>query len=48
MQRATLRDEGGTSVLAMGGRSVEPSIDSRATEVSIRGFWNGWRSLMAV
>ncbi len=47
VQRATRNDDG-TSLLEMGGRDVEPSPGSRATEVSIRGFWNGWRATMAV
>lgn len=48
VQRATKRDGDKTTVLEMGGRGVEPSENSRATEVSIRGFWAGWRSLMGV
>jgi phenylpropionate dioxygenase-like ring-hydroxylating dioxygenase large terminal subunit len=48
VQRATKFDGDKTTLLEMGGRDVEPSINSRATEVSIRGFWSGWRSLMDV
>lgn len=48
VQRATIRDGDSLTMLEMGGRDVEPSENSRATEVSIRGFWNGWRSLMEV
>jgi anthranilate 1,2-dioxygenase large subunit/terephthalate 1,2-dioxygenase oxygenase component alpha subunit len=48
VQRATKRDGDRTTVLEMGGHDVEPSRNSRATEVSIRGFWSGWRSLMGV
>ena len=48
VQRATVRDGSSLTVLEMGGRNVEPSKNSRATEVSIRGFWNGWRTLMNV
>ena len=48
VQRATRGEEEETTLLEMGGRDVEPSEGSRATEVSIRGFWNGWRSLMGV
>lgn len=48
VQRATRNDGGETTVLEMGGRDVAPSEGSRATEVSIRGFWNGWRALMSV
>lgn len=32
--------------LEMGGRDVEPSKTSRATEVAIRGFWTGYRRCM--
>jgi hypothetical protein len=32
----------------MGGRTVEPSENSRATEVSVRGFWNGYRDCMGI
>ena len=32
--------------LEMGGRDVEPSETSRATEVAIRGFWTGYRRCM--
>ena len=48
VQRGTRRDLEKTSVVEMGGRDVAPSRDSRATEVSIRGFWNGYRDLMGV
>jgi phenylpropionate dioxygenase-like ring-hydroxylating dioxygenase large terminal subunit len=48
VQRATKRDGDKTTVLEMGGHDVQPSRNSRATEVSIRGFWSGWRSLMGV
>ena len=34
------------SVLAMGGRDVERSSDSRCSELSVRGFWQGWHGLM--
>ena len=47
VQRATRNDDT-TSLLEMGGRDVTPSPGSRATEVSIRGFWTGWRSTMGV
>jgi phenylpropionate dioxygenase-like ring-hydroxylating dioxygenase large terminal subunit len=46
VQRAVRRDGDETSVLEMGGRDVVPSENSRATEVSIRGFWSAWRALM--
>ena len=47
VQRASRRDQDLTTILEMGGREVEPS-DGRATEVSIRGFWNGYRETMGV
>jgi phenylpropionate dioxygenase-like ring-hydroxylating dioxygenase large terminal subunit len=46
VQRGTRGDKDKSSVLEMGGRTVEPSKESRATEVSIRGFWNGYRDCM--
>jgi phenylpropionate dioxygenase-like ring-hydroxylating dioxygenase large terminal subunit len=48
VQRATRNDGDRTTVLEMGGRDVAPSENGRATEVSIRGFWAGWRALMDV
>ena len=48
IQRGVRNDGDKASVLEMGGRTVEPSPDSRATEVSIRGFWNGYRDCMGV
>ena len=48
VQRATKREEGKSTLLEMGGRDVEPSKEGRATEVSIRGFWNGYRDTMGV
>jgi len=48
VQRATRNDGDKTTLLEMGGHGVEPSENSRATEVSIRGYWNGWRTLMGV
>lgn len=35
-----------TEFLEMGGRDVGPSEGSRATETSIRGFWQGYRDIM--
>ena len=32
--------------IEMGGRDVESSDASRATEVAIRGFWDGYRRIM--
>ena len=34
--------------LEMGGRDVAPSEGSRATETSIRGFWQGYRDIMGL
>ena len=48
VQRATRADQDQCSLLEMGGRDVAPSPGSRATEVSVRGFWNGFRDLMDV
>lgn len=35
-----------SAVMEMGGRDVQSTAGSRVTEVSLRGFWNGYRSLM--
>ena len=48
VQRATRNDGDDLTILEMGGRDVVPSRESRATEVSIRGFWKGYRELMGV
>ena len=48
VQRASRQEPGENTLLEMGGRDVAPSRDSRATEVSVRGFWNGYRDLMGV
>lgn len=48
VQRATRNDGDKTTVLEMGGHDIAPSENSRATEVSIRGYWNAWRTLMGV
>ena len=32
--------------IEMGGTTVESSEGSRATEVAIRGFWQGYREIM--
>ena len=42
------RDPDKASLLEMGGRDVAPSPGSRATEVSVRGFWQGYRDLMGI
>jgi anthranilate 1,2-dioxygenase large subunit/terephthalate 1,2-dioxygenase oxygenase component alpha subunit len=33
-------------VIEMGGRGIESTENSRATETSVRGFWHGYRALM--
>lgn len=48
VQRGTRRDQDMSSLVQMGGRDVRPSAESRVTEVSVRGFWNGWRDCMGV
>ncbi len=48
VQRGAKADPDRVSLLEMGGRDVAPSPGSRATEVSVRGFWNGFRDLMGV
>ena len=48
VQRATVGDQDKTTFLEMGGCDVRPSIEGRATEVSIRGFWNGYRDTMDI
>ncbi len=46
VQRGTRGSGDAAAVLEMGGRGLESSESSRATEVSIRGFWSGYRGLM--
>lgn len=46
VQRGTAGSEHVNSFMEMGGRDVESSENSRATEVSIRGFWDGYRRIM--
>lgn len=46
VQRGIAGSEDVNSFIQMGGREVESSEDSRATEVAIRGFWDGYRRLM--
>ena len=48
VQRGTRGDLAEKSLVEMGGRDVMPSKGSRATEVSIRGFWNAYRECMGV
>lgn len=35
-----------TAVLEMGGKDIASATGSRATETTVRGFWQGYRSLM--
>ncbi len=37
-----------TAVLEMGGHEIASSLGSRATETTVRGFWNGYRQLMGI
>ena len=46
VQRGTAASADHAAFLEMGGRDVEPSKTSRATEVAIRGFWTGYRDIM--
>ncbi len=46
VQRGTRGSEHERSFIEMGGRDVESSENSRATEVAIRGFWDGYRRIM--
>lgn len=46
VQRGTRGSADKLSFMEMGGRDVEPSEQSRATEVGIRGFWTGYRRIM--
>ena len=48
VQRGSKRDPEKTTIVEMGGRDVAPTEEGRATEVSIRGFWRGYRDLMGV
>jgi phenylpropionate dioxygenase-like ring-hydroxylating dioxygenase large terminal subunit len=48
VQRGSKHDPGETTIVEMGGRDVAPTEEGRATEVSIRGFWKGYRELMGV
>ncbi len=46
VQRGTSGSDHREAFVEMGGRGVESSEHSRATEVSIRGFWAGYRRIM--
>ena len=47
VKRGVAGGETENSVIAMGGRDIEQSSDSRCNELSVRGFWQGWHGLMA-
>lgn len=46
VQRGTQGSPEHSAFLEMGGRGIESSEASRATEVAIRGFWTGYREIM--
>ncbi len=46
IQRGIGGDEAAQSVIELGGYDVATSEGVRATETSVRGFWNGYRGLM--
>ena len=46
VQRGTRGSADHRAFIEMGGRDVESSDASRATEVAIRGFWTGYRRIM--
>jgi phenylpropionate dioxygenase-like ring-hydroxylating dioxygenase large terminal subunit len=48
VQRGTQGSPEGMGLAEMGGREVESSDHSRATETSIRGFWTGYRQIMDI
>jgi anthranilate 1,2-dioxygenase large subunit/terephthalate 1,2-dioxygenase oxygenase component alpha subunit len=46
VQRGVAGDGEAQSVIELGGYDVATSEGVRATETSVRGFWNGYRALM--
>ena len=46
VQRGTRGSGDVSAFLEMGVRDVESSEGSRATEVAVRGFWQGYREIM--
>lgn len=46
VQRGTRGGADAAAFMEMGGKTVESSEGSRATEVAIRGFWRGYREIM--
>lgn len=48
VQRGTRGAADRAAFMEMGGRDVESSEASRATEVAVRGFWTGYRRVMGI
>lgn len=46
VQRGTVGSSHVNAFIEMGGRDVESSENSRATEASVRGFWDGYGRIM--
>jgi len=46
VMRGVAGDGRAASVIEMGGRDVASTENSRATETSVRGFWQGYRAVM--
>ena len=46
VQRGTVGSADHSSFIEMGGREAESSPAGRATETSVRGFWEGYRNIM--
>jgi hypothetical protein len=47
VQRAIGKHPEGSTVLEMGGRTVE-SQESRVSEASVRGFWQAYRQILGI
>jgi len=48
VQTAAHADPTTTTIMPMGGRTIEGSMGSRVTEAAVRGFWKGWRECLGV
>ncbi|MEJ0069981.1 MAG: Rieske 2Fe-2S domain-containing protein [Pseudomonadota bacterium] len=46
VMRGVAGDRDAASVIEMGGRDIQSTQNSRATETSVRGFWHAYRALM--
>jgi phenylpropionate dioxygenase-like ring-hydroxylating dioxygenase large terminal subunit len=46
VMRGVAGDGTAASVIEMGGRDIQSTQNSRATETSVRGFWHAYRALM--